>query len=273
MSSPFPGMDPYLEARTIWPGFYHLLADEIMAQLNARLSPRYYADVEVRTVLDDSSSGVTRIIYPDAAILDVPSPPAIPAATPRQRGGQGAAIAPAPIQRVAMAPEPTRLRTIHVFVTETETLVTAIELLSPINKRGQGLLTYRRKRLRLLQSHVHLIEIDLLRGGERPGWELHTPPIESEYVLLINRASPDTARISDVWPVAVNEPLPILPVPLLFPDPDSALDLASAIPTVYTRAAYARRIDYRQPVPDPALRPAMAAWWQSHTATSPPNNH
>jgi hypothetical protein len=42
-------MDPYLEAPEIWHGFHHLLADEIIAQLNARLSPRYYADVEVRT--------------------------------------------------------------------------------------------------------------------------------------------------------------------------------------------------------------------------------
>lgn len=48
------------------------------------------------------------------------------------------------------------------------TLVTAIELLSPFNKRGQGRLEYLQKRDALLASPVHLIEIDLLREGRRP---------------------------------------------------------------------------------------------------------
>jgi hypothetical protein len=94
-------MDPYLEAPEIWRGFHHLLADEIIAQLNAVLGPRYYADVEVRT---------------------------------------------APIQRLAMLPEEHKLRTVQVRETTTDTLVTAIEILSPVNKRGDGLHLYRAKR-------------------------------------------------------------------------------------------------------------------------------
>jgi len=43
-------MDPYLEDSHIWPGFHHSLAEEIRAQLNARIGPKYYADVNVRTV-------------------------------------------------------------------------------------------------------------------------------------------------------------------------------------------------------------------------------
>lgn len=46
----FPGMNPYLEDPNLWPGFHHLLADEIVAQLNAHIGPKYFADVEVRTV-------------------------------------------------------------------------------------------------------------------------------------------------------------------------------------------------------------------------------
>ena len=60
MSSPFPGMDPYLEAPEIWRGFHHSLADEIKAQLNTVLSPRYYADVEVRTVLEEVGVATTK---------------------------------------------------------------------------------------------------------------------------------------------------------------------------------------------------------------------
>ena len=67
MSSPFPGMDPYLEAPEIWHDFHHLLADEIIAQLNALLSPRDYADVEVRTVLEEVGVATTKTVYSNAA--------------------------------------------------------------------------------------------------------------------------------------------------------------------------------------------------------------
>lgn len=74
---------------------------------------------------------------------------------------------------------------------------------------------------------------------------------------------PGNIRTSEIWPVALNEPLPTLPVPLLYPDPDVPLDLGVTINNVYTRAAYDRRIDYTRPVPPPELRPAMAAWLAS----------
>ena len=47
MPSPFPGMDPYLEDPPIWPGFHHSLAEDIKAQLNGLIGPKYYADVEI----------------------------------------------------------------------------------------------------------------------------------------------------------------------------------------------------------------------------------
>jgi hypothetical protein len=252
MASPFPGMDPYLEAKEIWHGFHHLLADEIMAQLNSKLGPKYYADVEVRAVIDEVGISTTHTIYPDAAVLE--------GATQEVATGAVVAIAPAPIKRTAALPEQFKLRTVQVFVTETQTLVTSIELLSPVNKRGTGLQAYRDKRRRILQTDVHLMELDLLRGGERPGWEVAAPHIDADYILLVNQASDGDERISEIWPVALNQPLPLLPVPLLFPDPDVPLDLGAALNTVYARAVYARRIDYRKSVPAPELRPSMAAW-------------
>ena len=46
-------------------------------------------------------------------------------------------------------------------------VVTVIEVLSPKNKRtGEGRQAYLSKRQRILASQTHLIEIDLLRGGE-----------------------------------------------------------------------------------------------------------
>ena len=159
----------YLEAPEIWRGFYHALASEIITQLHAVLSPRYYADVEVRTVLEAVGIAATKTVYPDAAILEtVVTTPASATAV---------AIPAAPIQRLAMLPEEHKLRTVQVRETATDTLVTAIEVLSPVNKRGDGLSLYRAKRKSLIQTEVHLIELDLLRGGERPGWEVKEPPL------------------------------------------------------------------------------------------------
>lgn len=258
MASPFPGMDPYLEDSNVWPGFHQYLADELVAQLNARIGPRYYADVNVRTVVEEVSIALSRVIYPDVGVVE-PSP--------REPGpglDETDAIPPAPVQRVVVAGQ-TKLRTVEVRLTETDQLVTAIEILSPYNKRpGEGLDEYRRKRSDILLSSVHLVEIDLLRGGERPGREVNDPPLAADYVLLVNRNRSDAQRISDIWPVALNEPLPRIPVPLRFPDPDVALDLNDAIRSVYARAGYDWRINYQRPVPPPGLRPEMATWLEQH---------
>jgi hypothetical protein len=251
-------MDPYLEALEIWRGFHHSLADEIKAQLNAVLSPRYYADVEVRTVLEEVGIATAKTVYPDAAILGTPL--SVPAST------MAVAIPAAPIRRLAMLLEEQKMRPVQVRQTDTDTLVTAIEILSPVKKRGDGLQTYREKRTSLLRSDVHVIELDLLRGGERPGWEVQDPPIVCDYMVLVNRALRGDMRQSEIWPVALNEPLPLCPVPLLPPDPDVSLHLDEVLTNVYQRAAYARRIDYTLPVPPPPLRPAMQHWLAEHLA-------
>ncbi len=153
----------------------------------------------------------------------------------------------------------------QVKTTETGHLVTAIEILSPHNKRpGQGLEAYRRKRSQILRSPVHLIELDLLRGGERPGPEVNEPPQEADYILLVNRSSGSDQRLSEIWPVALNGPLPLLPVPLLPPDADVPLDLGAVLRSVYSRAGYDWRIDYQRPVPPPALRSEMKDWLVDH---------
>ena len=82
--------------------------------------------------------------------------------------------------------------------------------------------------------------------------------------MLVNRAFRGDIRQSEIWPVALYEPLPLCPVPLLPPDPDVPLALGEVLANVYQRAAYARRIDYTLPVPPPPLRPEMQRWWVEH---------
>ena len=163
---------------------------------------------------------------------------------------------------VRPAPLPVRLRAVRVYQTATRELVTTIEILSPYNKRpaSEGLIDYRRKRGHILASRVHLVELDLLRGGERPGFELADDPLDTDYVLLVNRYGLE--RVSEIWPVALTEPLPLIPVPLLPPDPDVPLDLNAAIREVYASSRYALRINYTLPPPRPSLRPAVETWVQ-----------
>ena len=75
-------------------------------------------------------------------------------------------------------------------------LVTVVELLSPTNKRaGSHRSQYLLNRLNLLNSSVHLVEIDLLRGGlpmplaDRPA---------GLYSILVSRAG--ERPWADFWP-------------------------------------------------------------------------
>ncbi len=69
-------------------------------------------------------------------------------------------------------------------------------------------------------------------------------------------------RQSEIWPVAIDQPLPVLPIPLLAPDPDVSIDFSPLVQTIYQDARYDLRVDYAEHVPAPPLRPAMRSWWQ-----------
>jgi Protein of unknown function (DUF4058) len=274
MAYRFPGMDPYLEDPAIWRGFHHGLAEEIRARLNTTLDPKYYADLEIHTTFEEVHVGKAKPIIPDVAIV-AQSPsllgrPAAPVAVLEPVAVADPARVIAPVRRPIQV-IPVTLRSVRIFITATDELITSIEILSPYNKRGEGLAEYRRKRSSLLASNVHLVEIDLLRGGQRVGSEVAGEPLdEADYILLVHRGYAVNPGVwSDIWPVTLDQPLPLLPIPLEAPDPDVLLDLNATIRSVYERAAYARRIDYRQPVPSPVLRPVMAKWVSAHLATQP----
>ena len=255
MEPPFPGMDPYLESVEYWPSFHHHLAEELMTLLNTSLGPAYFADVEVRASLDDLSGIVSVDIYPDVAV---------PGRDPHPVAGAAVPVVTAPVQRLALPAERTRSRTVQVRLSATNALVTVIELLSPTNKHGRGLEQYRKKRERVLLSDCHLVELDLLRRGQHPGWEVEDPPLDAAYVCLVNRARADDLRVSEIWPVSLAAPLPTLPIPLLPPDPDVLLGVTAALRQIYIRARYAQRIDYRATPPPPDLASDDAAWLDAH---------
>ena len=251
MPSPFPGMDPYIEARREWPDFHNDLAAEIRAQLNAMLQIDYYATTVVHTAYDviEIAQRDSRSISPDVSVWHTnPSFPASSAV---------AVIDPPSVQSQMPLEVEMRIANVEVRKTGTDKLVTAIEILSPVNKRsGPQREKYLRKRQALFRSDVHIMEIDLLRSGQRSPLAV-TPPAAPYYVTL-GRAR-NRPRV-DVWSIQLDERLPRLPVPLLSPDPDIALDLGAIVREVYERGAYARRLDYAQPVPPPELTVEQQKW-------------
>ncbi len=261
MASPFPGMDPFWEAADHWRGFHNLLAAEILRRLNPLLVPKYYADIEVHAALEEITIGQSHHIYPDVAVLERQPQLRDPATVTSAR----TATLKAPLKRVIEIPEQFKLRAVRVYETASNLLVTTIEVLSPANKNGEGLREYQRKRSRLLRADIHLVEIDLLRGGQRPGREVAEPPLDTDYVVVVNRADNQNLRTSEIWPVALNEALPQIPIPLIPPDQDVVLDLAAVFTQIYNDAYYGLRVDYCAPVPSPHLRPEIATWWRQVT--------
>jgi len=138
--------------------------------------------------------------------------------------------------------------TIEIRDVDDRQLVTAIELLSPTNKRGKSYEKYVTKRQRILSSTVHLLEIDLLRQGKRVPMQQPLP--SAPYFVFLSRA--EKRPISDVWPIDLDDPLPTVPVPLLSGDEDVLLDLQQAFTATYELHGYDLLIDYSQP-PEVAL--------------------
>jgi hypothetical protein len=249
-------MDPYIEQSKIWPDFHNRLADEISARLNRQIRPAYFARLVPHTTYEVIEVGTTRFqtVRPDVGVLQRRAAPLT--------AGSGAIaaepIVPAPVESVALHDVPLELFSVEIRRADDEVLVTAIEILSPVNKQPDhdAYMEYRGKRRELMNSSAHLMEIDLLRRGTRP--PLAAPIPAAPYYVVLSRA--ERRPTVEVWPLALEEPLPVLPVPLAAPDPDVPLNLGAAVAAVYERGGYDVQIDYRQPPPPPPL-PAKERKW------------
>jgi len=247
-------MDPYLEHPRFWSDVHQRLASEISDRLTPRLRPKYVARLIPRQVLDRPDEEELRVMFPDVAVHPLPAMARLPLAG----GGAAVAIAPAPMKATNIMRVPFRQVTVEIRSVASGLLVAAIEILSPVNKRAEseGRDAYLRKRDGLLGASVHLLEIDLLRRGERLPVE---PPIPetTDYAVVLSRS--DARLNAEIWPIALPEPLPVVPVPLLPPDPDVPLDLGAAIQSIYDRAGYDLDVDYSAP-PWPPLTRTQSTW-------------
>lgn len=182
-------------------------------------------------------------------------------------------LRPRYVARVTLTlPIPVEMRRAFLTIRDRDNLqvVAEIELLSPWNKRpgSDGVREYARKRETVLRSSAHLVELDLLRGGQRLE-TLEKLPAGDYYALVSReRRRPKV----EVYAWSLRQPLPTVPIPLAGSDPDVPLDLQAVFTSVYDRAGYDYSLDYTRPV-EPPLSEEDAAWAREVLAKAHESRH
>src|SRR3954452_2938996 len=142
MPSPFPGMDPYLEDRSVWGEVHHVFISECMYLLSDLLPAPYVAQIRQRAVRDADSTEV-------------------------------------------------RIGHVDVVRKPDFEFVSTIELLSTWHKFGARVGEYRQEREALISDGMQVVEIDLLRDGERS--ESRCAEVVRDYCVLLHH--PDQGRV------------------------------------------------------------------------------
>ncbi len=246
MASPFPGVDPYIEAYGQWTDFHQSFLTYLRDALQPLVRPRYLARLGTRVFL---ASPFDRGVYPDVSILRTKD------RTPRVGSGTVVAEIDADDEPIVLSLESAQIEESYVEIVDPESgwaVVTSIELLSPANKTpgSPGRELYAKKQAEVLASRASLVEIDLLFQGEHtvapPAWKI--PPVEPRRLLATVVRGPrhDTAIVRRIGP---RRRLPIVDVPLGPRDADVPCDLQALYARAYENGAYEALLDYRRPVP------------------------
>lgn len=252
MPSPFPGMDPYLENPGLWSEVHSRLIVNLADRLGPQLRPKYRVAVEKRTYTELSESALVGL--PDVAVVSRNS-------TSNQNASTTSSTASVLTQHEPVTvriPMPEEVRESYLEIREigTGAVVTAIEILSPKNKRGGvGRDAYSRRRLEVLGSFTHLVEVDWLRGG-KPMPILGERP-RCDYSILVSRS--DKRPFAQLYGFGVRDKIPVFPLPLQSTDAEPMVDLQAVLTQVYERASFDLAVDYASE-PVPPLKGDDAAW-------------
>jgi hypothetical protein len=209
-------MNPYLEDPDIWPDFHGTFLIELRARLN-KLLPKGYVARWDRYVWVDEDQQERLLGKPDIFVSEQ---------NVWQSEGGGTATLAAPA---------------------TVILPTA---------QAKGKPVVRIKRQEYLQTGTNLVEIDLLRGGQRAPVE--GAPTPCDYCILVSRAA-EFPR-AGFWPLTIRDPLPLIPIPL---DPgiaDVRISLQECLEPVYEQGRYDEDVDYAKTPPPPPMSEADAGW-------------
>jgi hypothetical protein len=249
MPSPFPGMNPYIERASVWHDFHESFIPVVRDIITAQVLPRYFVRIDEQMYIHELLGGDRRFVGRGDIL--------VPALTDTSAGtvtALGHMVAPAEVGVPAFDTE--ALSFLEIRDRDGYDLVTVVELLSPSNKyAGPDREQYLAKARKVQRSWVHLVEIDLLRGGPRMPW-LDMPVCD--YCAVVSRF--EQRPIAGFWPIGLRDRLPVIPIPLRGEDKDARLDLQEVLHRIYDAAGYLYHI-YNGP-PEPLLAAEDAAWAQ-----------
>jgi hypothetical protein len=157
--------------------------------------------------------------------------------------------------------EPVRQGFIEIIdIKSGRRVVTVIEILNPSHKApGPGRDLYLKKQNELRAGSVSLVEIDLLRSGNRvmcAQFELIPEGHRTPYAGCVRRGWKPLEV--EYYRLPLGERLPAFRIQLRETDPDARLDLQAVVDQCYELAVY-DDIDYRED-PDPPLTGDDARW-------------
>ena len=245
-------MDPYLER--FWNDVHGKLVTYVADRLNEELPARFRASLQDRVIIASVDDPSYAVRYPDVAVVEAPfGSSAAPAAR-----SQGTAVRGFHVVRYRM--EPLTQYSIEIIDSQSrEKVVTAIEMLSPENKRpGDGMRKFEEKQEDYRRANISRINIDLLREGHRffefPAQLLKPEQVKPYYVTIYRANKPGECEF---YAIDLRDPLPVIGIPLRAEDRDVHLDLQPLIEHVYRTGRFP--IDYDEPC-DPPLKGDDATW-------------
>lgn len=259
MPSPFPGMDPFIEASD-WEDFHARFINGLADALVPAVRPEYSVRTERRLYIDQPGDEPSTYRADLAVICDVDPTAAkevrqssvdyqnaLPSSNSENANSADTTIVPVEM----FLPGPIERLENYLVIRQLSSgeIVTVIELLSPTNKRvgSEGRRAYLRKREEILSTRVNLIELDLLRGGARLPTDQPLPA--GDYFAFVCRAK--RRRFASVYAWPIGHRLPIIPVPLAIDDREVSLDLQQVFCDVYDRAGYDYSLKYNVNVVPP----------------------
>lgn len=261
IKSPFPGLDPYLEMH--WGDVHHSLIQYTRDALQEMMPDDLISRVEERVFVESFDDRI-RAIVPDVHVVE--SKPSRTAEDSDVEANGGVALAES---RTYVFDDIEQTEGyIEIREASGGKVVTVIEFLSPANKVGrESMALYRQKQRELMLSDTSLVEIDLVRSGQRviamnagsipPEWA-------NDSLVLVRRGWQGNQVKLFHMPLRV--PLSPVPIPLRRSDKTVYLDLQSIHDECYRKGRY-DRLDYAAPI-QPPLTPDDAAWAQELLAAA-----
>jgi hypothetical protein len=251
-------MDPYIEPSGYFGEFHGSMVVAIRDELNQRLAEGFVASMDLYGWLHEAEAGERQQPRePDVYVAEETGREPHPAAS--------LAVADPETLTLPLV-VPRKRKYVKIEDLAGQRVVTVIELLSPSNKAfGDDRELYLAKRNDYLARKVNVVEIDLLRGGQRLPLS-EPPPDVGDYYVMVSRAwqYPQVG----FYRFTLRDPLPEVPVPLTRDVPDVFLPLRACMDRVYDGARFSVKLRYDEPLA-PRPRKHDAAWVRQILASRP----